>query len=223
MNVFVLKSIALLTMLIDHVAAVFLQEGTTGYLILRSIGRISFPIYCFLLVEGYLHTRNKRNYMIRLGIFALLSEIPFDVCFYKQWIYLAHQNVFFTLFFGLLTIWVLDLIQNKVIKKNMLTILSPYLWCAVMAFVAWFLRTDYQMMGIFLILAFYVYREQKNMLVLAVFVICMSFGNLIQLCALGALVPIAFYNGKKGPSMKYVFYGFYPIHLLVLALLQNAI
>ncbi len=210
-------------MLIDHVAAVFLQEGTSGYLILRSIGRLAFPIYCFLLVEGYFHTRNKRNYLIRLGIFAFLSEIPFDICFYQQWIYLEHQNVFFTLFLGLLTIWVLDLIRSKVVTQNMLTRIFPYLWCAAMAFVAWLAHTDYQMMGIFLILGFYLYREQMNHLFLAVFVICMSFGNLIQLFALGALLPIAFYNGKKGPSMRYVFYGFYPIHLLVLALLQSSL
>ena len=96
-NSFWLKMIAITTMLIDHVGAVLLPQ----YPILRIIGRIAFPIFCFLLVEGFMHTHDVIRYMTRIGLFALISEIPFDLLFYGRILDGTHQNVFFTLFIGL--------------------------------------------------------------------------------------------------------------------------
>ena len=144
-----LKWIAIITMLIDHIGAacvepwIFGEFGTypetiwginawTFYEILRSIGRIAFPIFIFLMVEGFFYTRNRKKYAIRLGLFCLISEIPFDLAFQPQdleiWKYLSHldrvnfsytsQNVFFTLFIGFLTIWLMETVKNYFAQRK---------------------------------------------------------------------------------------------------------
>ena len=105
-----LKIIAIITMLIDHIGATILWmeiiyngDQLYGlYYLCRSIGRISFPIFCFLLVEGFMHTSDVKKYAVRLGIFALVSEIPFDLALGQQLIYAKHQDVFFGLVIALL-------------------------------------------------------------------------------------------------------------------------
>ncbi|NLC03985.1 MAG: TraX protein, partial [Tissierellia bacterium] len=96
MSILILKIIALISMVIDHYGAIF-QSGIDIY---RIIGRLAFPIYAFLLVEGYTHTRDVKKYGRRLLIFALVSELPFDLAFYGK-LSFTHQNIFFTLFIGL--------------------------------------------------------------------------------------------------------------------------
>ncbi|NLG02851.1 MAG: hypothetical protein GX567_03310, partial [Clostridia bacterium] len=114
-----LKIIAIITMLIDHIAAVVLADYLsidgirTIYKIMRSIGRLGFPIFCFLLVEGFMHTRDIKRYARNLGLFALISEVPFDLAFKHKLIYLDYQNVFFTLFLSLLAIWIISLIEEN--------------------------------------------------------------------------------------------------------------
>ena len=84
MSTFALKLIAIITMAIDHVTAVFIPNNTEVYLVGRLIGRLAFPIFAFLLVEGFFHTSNIKKYLTRLGIFALISELPFDLAFYNS-------------------------------------------------------------------------------------------------------------------------------------------
>ncbi|SHO50958.1 TraX family protein [Anaerocolumna xylanovorans] len=141
-----LKLIAIFTMLIDHTAAVILEQilVSRGFFVaysnasfdstniqiyqiyewMRNIGRIAFPIFCFLLVEGFRYTSNKRKYAIRLGLFALVSEIPFDLAFYERLFYSYHQNVFFTLLIGFLVIWGFQLIGSKLRDRKWLPLLS---------------------------------------------------------------------------------------------------
>ena len=91
---------------------------TTSFLyqadrILRSVGRISFPIFCFLLVEGFVHTSNRKKYALRLFLFACVSELPFDLCFNGGLLEFSYQNVMFTLLIGFLTLWLMDIVRQK--------------------------------------------------------------------------------------------------------------
>lgn len=216
MSTFTLKMIAIITMTIDHVTEVFIPGNTWAYLVGRTIGRLAFPIFVFLLVEGFYHTSNIKKYLTRLGIFALISELPFDYAFYNGF-YASHQNIFFTLFIGLLAIWLMSIVEKN-FSKNMLYVnLINALITISFSVGAELLRTDYGFMGILLIIAFYLFRGSKPLLVISLLLLS---GNVIQAFSCLAIIPIAFYNGKKGKSIKYFFYAFYPLHLLILFVIQ---
>lgn len=204
-----LKIIAIVSMLTDHTAAVLLEYGTAPYTVMRMIGRLAFPIFCFLLVEGFLHTRNVKKYALRLGLFAAISEVPFDLAFTNQPFETGHQNVFFTLLIGLLVL----IAWTHFNENQPLRILSVVAGCLG----AGLLRTDYVFMGVLMIVFFYLYRKQPLIRAGSV-----EFLNLLmdQWIAGAALLPITFYNGKRGISLKYLFYLFYPVHLIILYLIQ---
>ncbi len=217
-----LKIIAIVTMLIDHIGAAVLARiliaGQGGertyqiYLLLRVIGRIAFPIFCFLLVQGFEHTSNRKKYALRLFAFALISEVPFDLAFSSTILEFEHQNVFFTLFIGLLTMMGFHEIEKKTEWSPIARgIMMSVIMFAGMA-VAYLLHTDYDAKGVMCIIALYVFRKVPGAQILAG---CIAFGWW-EIEALVAFIPIAFYNGKRGWNMKYVFYLFYPIHLLIL-------
>ena len=111
-----LKVIAVVSMLIDHTSAVILEQISgleNPAFLMRIIGRLAFPIYCFLLVEGFYHTRSRAKYAGRLFLFALISEVPFDLAFSRRMWDFSSNNVFFTLLFGLLVIWGVEGIKQK--------------------------------------------------------------------------------------------------------------
>src|SRR5699024_4762737 len=148
-----LKWIAMVTVIIDHMGAASLlpllnsrqlvtfdyslaYTAYTSFLLLR---RIAFPIFCFLLVEGFFYNSNKEKYAIRLGIFALISEIPFNLAISQQFFDLAYQNVFFTLLLGLLALWLASIMK--------------YRWLGIIPIVllpiaAQHFNTDYDMFGV---------------------------------------------------------------------------
>ncbi len=201
-----LKCIAMASMMIDHAGYVLFPQ----YLVLRMIGRLAFPIYCFLLVEGAMHTGNIRKYEIRLLVFALISELPFDYAFYGgiRW---ESQNVFFTLFFGVLAI---DLARHS---KNKLMVGLIFILIVAVAEV---MGTDYGGAGIVFIFCYYLLYERK-VFKQVIFVVenFILYGMGVQACAAFAVIPMLLYNGKKGSSVKYLFYMFYPVHLLILYLI----
>ncbi len=200
---FILKCFAMLCMLIDHTGAILFPQ----YMQLRIVGRLAFPIYCFLLVEGAMHTKDIRKYERRLFIFALFSELPFDLAFYRS-VDFRHQNVFFTLFLGLI---IVDLYQNC--KNRWIVCALSFLGLVL----AEFLRTDYGAGGIIIIICFYCLYQYFFIRQVAFAVINLAlFGITIQAYAGFATIPLLLYNGKKGVSMKYFFYIFYPAHLLIL-------
>lgn len=233
-----LKIIAIVTMTIDHIAAVLLEPmliAVSGewretlillYQVLRGIGRLAFPIFCFLLVEGFLHTSNSRRYLLRLGIFAAVSEVPFDLAFHQKWYDSQYQNVFFTLFFGFIAMMGIFWCRNRMTDglregKQWLYMLGFFgqfavtLFCAL---AAWFLHTDYGWYGVMVIALLYLLHTDKVKQILSGAVLFFINLNLESLGA-AAFLPIALYNGKRGIRMKYFFYLYYPAHLLILAII----
>lgn len=213
-------------MLIDHIGAILIPIHTDTYLIFRSIGRLAFPLFCFVLVEGLHHTRSVKKYLIRLGIFALISEIPFDLAFsddIRTGLYLQ-QNVFFTLFIGLLTIYLMSLLNSNFQKKQLINGLLQSSIIIIGCAVAILLHTDYTFMGILLIVSFYLFRENKVLLALFLFLITNFTGFYLEGLATLSILFILAYNGKKGPEgNKYFFYVFYPAHILLLYLIKMLI
>lgn len=216
-----LKIIAIILMLIDHIGAAILykiisnptlmlenyQQIRTLYDITRFLGRSSFPIFCFLLVQGFIHTSNRNRFALRLFLFALISEIPFDLALFNG-ITFEHQNVFFTLFIGFCVLWIMDTFLDHVLIQLLAMVAGGVL--------AYFLHTDYKYWGILLISVLYLFRFQPGMQTLAG---CVSLFWEAPACL--AFIPLNMYNGKRGLSLKYVFYLFYPVHLLLLYLIRT--
>lgn len=214
---FELKLIALITMTFDHIGAVLLPQ----YGFLRIIGRIAFPIYAFLIVEGLFYTRDIKKYILRLFIFALISELFFDMAFYDCFIYKGHQNVFFTLFIGLITVYFTDLIREKMYEDDKK---PKYLWGILLVIIfiigiviADLLRTDYAFYGVFMIYCFYMFRFNYLSQIISLGYINGFLMGGTQGYALLAMPFIYLYNQKLGKyKLKWLFYLYYPIHLLIL-------
>lgn len=225
LNGFHLKLIAICTMLIDHMGYTLFP----GVMWLRCVGRVAFPIFCFLIAEGCVYTHDRKKYALRLLVFALLSEIPFNLMNSGMIWDPYDQNVLWTLLLGALVCWLMDWALKKC------TPLSFVLTGAAMVAAYWLLeafRTDYGGWGMLLVAAFYgVHRAPSGAVVkmiaqafgLAFFSIGVMGGYLsIELWSLAALVPIWLYNGQRGFSNKavqYGFYAFYPVHILALSLI----
>lgn len=222
-----LKLIAMISMLIDHTAFIlapvlpFMKEslftigGTsiTLYWIMRKIGRIAFPIFCFLITEGYTHTRNKIKYGLNLLIFAVISEIPFNVM-YGELFTLKYQNVFFTLFLGLLLIYLLENISNQFTKAILM---------AIVVGISMKINCDYGLKGVLLILLIYLLRSNPVPQIILSYPLLSANGFV----SLAAYLPINLYNGERGfiksGILKYSFYVFYPLHILILVLIKSII
>lgn len=248
-----IKTIALVCMFIDHFAASVVLRlmsdmshpimvkigellGTSGafetynvmlavYSCMRDIGRVSFPIYCFFIVEGFLRTRSRTKYARRLAVCALISELPFDMALFGKAFYFWHQNVFFTLLLGMLAVWVIDTFLNKETwgrgKKIWLSVLCGFGFYLT----AELLFTDYSSYGVTAIVLMYLVRRvaEKKIklwapLVFAVGTAVLCILSLGEAWAFMALPLFFFYHGKKGWNAKWFFYLFYPVHLLLLAI-----
>ncbi|MBR6665353.1 MAG: conjugal transfer protein TraX [Lachnospiraceae bacterium] len=223
-----LKWIAMITMFIDHVAATILVrhmlmygatiEVYTVYDVMRNIGRVAFPIYCFLLVEGFLYTKNVYRYMGRMAVFLVLTEIPFDLAFAAKLSSWGYQSVMWTLLIGLITMWGCSLIEKKWPENYLIQWIGFALCLAAGMFLAYLLKTDYSYKGVIAIMAMYFFRKERKLQLLAGAVTFLCWKD-PELCALLAFPLLYFYNGQRGMKMKYFFYAFYPAHLLILYLI----
>ncbi len=215
-----LKLIALITMILDHVTHILLEpmdfanqplfsgapESLTLYQLGRLIGRTAFPIYCFLITEGYRYTHSRRKYGLNLLIFALISEIPWNLE-HTGTLRFEKQNVFFTLLLGYWCICVYEHFQKN--KRAMLLSLLGLTAASVI------LHADYGYGGMGFILLLYVLREQRILqALLGTFMLSSAWKTL------PAFLLINLYSGKRGfihgKLSKYLFYIIYPLHMLIL-------
>lgn len=247
-----LKVVACVSMFIDHLSKIFLaaiitklfwmaENGEIPFeqyqsfsdfvrFKLYDIGTIAFPIFCFLLVEGFVHTKNRKRYMGSMLVFALISELPFDLGFFSELsrrhgtfpFYFSYQNVFFTLFLGLFCLSILERLpkfeKEQGPKEDIKTVLLQLGTVVLVAVVAELLRYDYGGQGIIFIVGFYILRGDCILQALGYLVLFMvTTGNQPTICTILAVIFILFYNGKRGKlKLKYCFYWFYPIHILLL-------
>lgn len=216
-----LKIIALVVMFIDHVGAVIVQRmmkmpgvdhdfWSSLYWPLRYVGRLAFPIFCFLLVEGFIHSSNVKKYLTRMLVYALISEIPFNLGISGKLIDLKYQNVFWELALGIVAMMILKKLEERN-DNYMIRVILRLTVIGFFAMGAEVLNLDYGMYGIVSIVALYAFRQNK---VFQILVGAISF--CWEVVAPFAFVIIAFYNGKRGRNIKYAFYVFYPAHLLFL-------
>ncbi len=215
-----LKLIAVLAMVLDHsaliLASVFPEMGVpfftllgrsiSVYYIMRKIGRLAFPIFCYLIAEGYCHTRKPLVYMLRLALFAVLSEIPFNLMISGSLFYDGKQNVYVTLLMGVVLLFVFDKVKNNLLKL---------ICMGIVIVLAKLLKADYGLIGVLLI--FLLYALRKHPVAQALLAYPFLSGGIAAWCSFGV---IAAYNGKRGFASsgfwKYVFYIFYPAHIMIL-------
>ncbi len=228
-----LKIFAIILMILDHLWGTIIP----GNQWMTNIGRLAFPIFAFLTVEGFVHTTNLKKYMKRLFIFGLISEIPFNLIYSGSCFFPFHQNVLFTLLLGLLCINELDKFsKNNDIKNRVKSIFKfiIFLLLGIIGFV------DYGVIGICTIIVFYVFRNNKfawlgQLISLILLYIVFFEGQSIILNIFGfeyylplqsigilSLIPIWLYNGKrnnKNKILQYIFYTIYPLHMLIIYLI----
>ena len=237
MTSFALKIIAIISMFCDHFGDAFIGH----YSFLNLIGRIAFPIFAFQISEGFIHTKNIKKYFLRLGIFAIISQIPFSL-FVSKYLHASifSLNVFFTLFLGLLSIYLYDYIAKALQKRNNCNLnnntpiphidkILGFIIVILIAYIAKLLNTDYSFWGVIVVFAFYLFKNDKLAMTISFITLCvLKYG--LQIIQVGFNIPtlllgiftalsiifILLYNGKQGKKIKYFLYLFYPIHLLIL-------
>lgn len=245
-----LKMVAIVTMFIDHFAAIILDryliskgflyissaeelllpENRTSLVIymidmvMRLIGRLGFPLFCFLMVEGFHYTRSRAKYAARLLLFAVISEIPFDLAFKMKVLEFTYQNVFFTLFIGLLTIWGLETsitwiggkIQGKI--RLLPQIVGVLIITAAGMAAAELMQTDYAATGVLTIVVMFLVHKKSKGWSMAAGCAVLTISMPIEFTCFLTVPLAANYNGKRGWKLKYFFYLFYPGHIFLLYL-----
>lgn len=244
-----LKFIAFIAMVLDHFGKIFLsyhienvlfpqfEEGailweqvqTIDYFsrfTLTGIGSIAFPIFCFLLNEGFCYTKNKKRYIISMLVFAIISELPFDIAFFSSFstiegtypFYWGYQNVFFTLTFALLTLLIFEKINNSLTKFTPKKFFFMAGYVGVMCILVEILKFDYGLQGILYVVGFYIFRQNRIYQVLIFLIIySLTTGNVPTHYILSSSIIMLFYNNTRGKiKIKYWGYVFYPLHIIII-------
>lgn len=235
----VLHIIAMTLMLMDHLWATLLPAREW----LTCAGRVAFPIFAFMAVEGYFHTRSFKKYILRMLLFAVLSEIPFDLMYGGTWFYPVHQNVLWTFLLGLLGVWLMEQVRKK--GKTWMYLLVCVLVVLAGLVLGTLCMVDYYGGGVLTVFVFYFLHGRKwwcflgqlaalywlNVELLGGLMYPVQlFGMEFELCqqglALLALILIWLYRGRQGYHSKpfqYLCYAFYPVHMLLLVVVLNFI
>lgn len=208
-----LKIIAVLSMVTDHCAYYFLDESSVAYEVMRCFGRIAFPVFAFLVAEGFAHTRNRMRYFLSLLLFAFISEVPWYLLNGAD----GTHNVMFTLALGVAALAVFERLREHRVLCCCSILLTAWL-------AAW-LETDYEWRGVLLIVVFYLLGFGKGKFVTLHRMMQLPFAFPLMMHygitgALFACVVIFLYDGTRGfihgNIVKYGFYSFYPIHLFTI-------
>lgn len=225
MNRNVLKIIALISMIIDHIGLVFFP----GQVVFRILGRVSFPIFAFFIAEGYFYTRNKKRYVGLLGLFCVISWFPFCIALDFP---LYSFNMLGEFIISILGMFLIDKIRLSDDKKVMYICILAFMLFACFVLEA-FVIFPTGVLGISLPIVFYAFRNHKPIWFTSAFFILLLMSITIvisepfglyscrQFFSLVALIPLMCYNGNVGKvNLKYLFYTVYPLHLIVLALIK---
>ena len=210
-----LKVIALISMVIDHIALYLMEHGTVLYETMRCVGRIAFPVFAFLIAEGFIHTRSRYRYFFTLLGFAVISEIPWYLLNGAD----GTHNVMFTLALGVATLMVLENFLQR-------SLVLGFLWTFGMAGLAFWFGVDYEWRGILVIVIFYLFNGYDHSFIYSrglqffcIFVLMIHYGVIGSVMA---CIILYVYNGTRGfvqgSIAKYGFYAFYPVHLIVIIL-----
>ena len=229
LNINELKIIAIIAMTIDHITAILLSDklNIQTYIVLRAIGRITIPIMWFSIIEGYYHTKNIKKYIGRLFIFSIISHFAYAYAFKKPIIpksIFFETSVIWSLMCGLIALWIA---KNDKLKKWMKFIL-------VVAIFILTYKSDWGLVSVLAIVGMGIYRENftKQMLALCISVVLVemvkygltnSIWHIVQLSIFFAIPLLGKYNGEKGKGLKWFFYIYYPIHLILLGIISNFI
>ena len=235
-----LKMIAVIAMVMDHFAVAVMEQGILAVCngdpdtiklffdsemgarflladrILRGTGRIAFPIICFLLTEGFFHTRNRNRYLLRLSICAVGSEVFFDLAVYDSWIYMGYQNAVFTLVIALAVLMGMRRFRRKP-AMQLLCVLAG-------SGISWLIHSDYCVIGIILPAVFYWFSNEPIFQLIIGSILSLTESIRFFGSAVLAYIPVMLYNGKRGYwNLKYFFYAFFPVQFLMLYLLRKAL
>ena len=213
-----LKIIAVVSMVIDHYAYYLMDGNTMTYEVMRCFGRIAFPVFAFLVAEGFAHTRNRMRYFLSLLLFAAVSEVPWYLLNGAD----GTHNVMFTLALGVAALAAFERLREHRI-----------LCCLFILLIAWlaaWLKTDYEWRGMLLIVVFYLlgFGKGKFVTLRRMMQLLFAFPLMMHYGIIGALLACAvifLYDGTRGfihgNVAKYGFYVFYPAHLLLFFLLVS--
>ena len=242
----VLKYVAALFMFIDHAAVAMMQivyasKGTEIYAnvnvltkiynVMRHIGRFSFPVFCFFIVEGYCRTRSRSKYLLKLIVFGVISQIPFEKALFTEASISKgnYLNVFFTLALGLMSIWLMDAVLfgryaeiPERIKNWPIVLRALLVVAAIVAicYISNYFHTDYRYGGILVIIVLYLLWSNPGGSCSAAYVVLCAY-NKSEVWCLPAIILLMMYNGNRGKQFKYFFYFFYPAHLTLLWIIKE--
>ncbi|MBE6908994.1 MAG: hypothetical protein E7474_05255 [Ruminococcaceae bacterium] len=214
-----LKLIALVSMVFDHVGDNFFPDQIW----MRVIGRIAMPIFAFCIAEGFSHTRNKPKYLLRMLLFGVISEVPFDLVASGKLLEFTHQNIMLTFTWAILGLLCYEkLLENKRTKGRY--VLAGFV-LLVFFLSSLFLGLDYNLLGVGLIIVYYLLRDKAPLINNAAAIVFHAILRNVGIYWFGLLgfLPILMYNGQRGKGLKWLFYVFYPGHLLLIYLLRDCV
>ncbi len=234
LNTYQTKLIAMVAMFLDHFVHIVIlmpisqNAALLTVTVMNVIGRITMPIMCFFIAQGYHHTKNLKKYFIRLFVFAIISQVPYYLLDVQNihtnlWDFIKynvfHLNAIYTLFMGLLAL---------TIAKSNINIILKVVGVVVAVYATYY--SDWRLYGVIWVLIFGVFHDSFNKQMVAFSVVAIlrcylyhtgsMYSFAIQLCTLLAIPILYMYNGERGRNSKYGFYIFYPLHLLILGIIR---